>query len=564
MPETTVGLPDNNLFANLIANTRPSQNNPGAQTLDINSIQSDTEAEDLENINDIPFQEILGQHMSNSCIHSTTNSPVPSTPAVESADTELAQESAIETNPFVLYEQILNTLQPADILQKTSTPHPESTMQDFGNNLFPSTGKTAGSDNLTTYNPFPNARNEDAPYSPFAPLSQRGSKWGFEEQKGIGIPLDKQVIETRNPSSIFYLEKPFIQDMDFRNTLPKTDTLKLNPSNITETPQVSGESLINNMQQSDLYSSDSSEINIKELPETYKLLAQNISPENKNSIPTPVINSISKNTAEQHTDSSLSKINGTSPSRQDISGLSQSNDEWNPFGSNTQKQKAYDTSSFDAHIQKTNNGAPFPLDSQTTTSNAQSNVSDFQQNTQGSPNSGAALSSSLEDAKNVNHMFHSNDTSNVGHAQENIMEQILQKIRITTHGDRSEIKLSLNPPELGNMKIHFMEENDEIKAKIFVENAEVKAAIENNKHHLKESVASNGIDIHKLEVYIQNNDANKQNSLENFNANNPHHNQTHSQKGYDADQVLNEEDITNNLQTETSANTSNLMVDYLI
>src|SRR3989304_3358357 len=163
----------------------------------------------------------------------------------------------------------------------------------------------------------------------------------------------------------------------------------------------------------------------------------------------------------------------------------------------------------------------------------------------------------------VKHIFHSNDMSNVGHTHENIMEQIFQKIRITTHGDRSEIKLSLNPPELGNVKIHFTEEGDEIEAKIFVENAEVKAAIENNVHRLKESVAANGIEIHKLEVYIQNNDANKQESIENFNTNNPHHqNQTHSQKGYDADQGLNEEDITNNLQTETRANTSNLMVDY--
>ena len=124
MPETTVGLPDNNLFGNLSTNTRPSPNNPGSQTLNINSIQSDTEDEDLENVNDIPFQEILVQHMSNSCIHDTPNSPVPNTPAIESTGTELAQESAIETNPSVLYEQILNTVQPVNTLQKTFTPYP--------------------------------------------------------------------------------------------------------------------------------------------------------------------------------------------------------------------------------------------------------------------------------------------------------------------------------------------------------------------------------------------------------------------------------------------------------
>ncbi|HLE87510.1 MAG TPA: hypothetical protein VI727_07575, partial [Candidatus Brocadiaceae bacterium] len=68
MPETTVGLPDNNLFENLIANTRPSENNPGSQTVNINSIQSDTKAgdvQDIENVDNIPFQEILGLHIFN-------------------------------------------------------------------------------------------------------------------------------------------------------------------------------------------------------------------------------------------------------------------------------------------------------------------------------------------------------------------------------------------------------------------------------------------------------------------------------------------------------------------
>ena len=414
----------------------------------------------------------------------------------------------------------------------------------------------------------------DPPTSPFVPLSQRESKWGFGERTGVNVLPDKQFIETYNPSSIFSMEKsnvnavdemdkPFIPDMDVRNTLPKTDTLKLNPLNNTEIPQISGASSLNNIKQSDLYSSDINEINIKELPETYKQLAQNISPENKNGMPIPAINN-SSNAKEQLTENGLSKINGTVSSKQDISSISQTNEDWNSFDSHTQKQNTSDTVSFDTHTPKSNNGTPFSLDSQTTASNAQSNVPDFQQNTKTSPHIGAPLSSSIEDAKTVNHMFHSNDMSNVGHTHENIMEQIFQKIRITTHGDRSEIKLSLNPPELGNVKIHFTEEGDEIEAKIFVENAEVKAAIENNVHRLKESAATNGIEIHKLEVYIQNNDANKQESIENFNTNNPHHqNHTFSQNGFNEDHAGNEENM-NDQQIELRRNTSNLMVDYLI
>src|SRR3989339_678832 len=601
MPETTVGLPDNNLFGNLIANTRPSASNPGSQTLNINSIQSDTKAgdvEDIENADNIPFQEILGLHIFNLNIHDTPNSHVPNTPAVESADIELAEESLAETNSSMFHEPILTTTQPVNIFQKTFMPYPESTIQGFDNNLSPNSGKTAGSADLSIYNPFPVAHNVHTPISPFVPfggmrqvaevithngnpptspfvpLSQRESKWGFGERAGVNVLPDKQLIETYNPGSIFSVEKsnvnavdemdkPFIPDMDVRNTLPKTGTLRLNPLNNTEIPQISGASSLNNIKQLDLYSSDINEINIKELPETYKQSAQNISPENKNGMPIPAINN-SSNAKEQLTENGLSKINGAVSSKQDVSSISQTNEEWNPFDNHAQKQNASDTLPFDAHTPKSNNGTPFSLDSQTTVSNAQSNVPDFQQNTKASPHSGAPLSSSAADAKTVNHLFHSNDVPGVEHAQENIIEQIFQKIRITTHGDRSEIKLSLNPPELGNVKIHFTEEGDEIEAKIFVENAEVKAAIENNVHRLKESAATNGIEIHKLEVYIQNNDANKQTSIENFNTNNPHHqNHTFSQNGFHEGHAGNEENM-NDRQIEIRRNTSNLMVDYII
>src|SRR3989304_7746628 len=127
MPETTVGLPNSNLFGNLIANTRPSLNNPGSQTLNINSTQSDTEdgdVEDIENVDNMPFQEILGQHIVNLNIHDTSNSPVQNTPAVESADIELAEESVTETNSSMFQEQILTTTQPVNILQNTFTPYP--------------------------------------------------------------------------------------------------------------------------------------------------------------------------------------------------------------------------------------------------------------------------------------------------------------------------------------------------------------------------------------------------------------------------------------------------------
>ena len=185
MPETTVGLQDNNLFGNLIANTRMSANNPGSQTLNINSIQSDAKAgdvEDIENADNMPFQEILGLHIFNLNIHDTPNSPVPNTPAVESADIELAEESLAETNSSMFHEPILTTTQPVNIFQKTFMPYRNLPFKVL-TIIYLLIMARLGSANVNIYNPFPNAYNGNLPNSPFVPPSQRESKWGFEERK---------------------------------------------------------------------------------------------------------------------------------------------------------------------------------------------------------------------------------------------------------------------------------------------------------------------------------------------------------------------------------------------
>src|SRR3990172_11745775 len=167
MPETTAGLPDFNLFVNLTANTRPSRNTTDCQTTAIDTMQSDTEAEDAENVTDIPFQEILGQHLFNLIPHTPPNSPVPNAQAVESTDTKpaqsvakgtsplmvestgikLTQASATVKNPLLSDKHLVNISQPAGVLQNTFIPYPESAMQDFVNNLIPNNGAIGGSAN---------------------------------------------------------------------------------------------------------------------------------------------------------------------------------------------------------------------------------------------------------------------------------------------------------------------------------------------------------------------------------------------------------------------------------
>ncbi|HJW85568.1 MAG TPA: flagellar hook-length control protein FliK [Candidatus Brocadiaceae bacterium] len=189
---------------------------------------------------------------------------------------------------------------------------------------------------------------------------------------------------------------------------------------------------------------------------------------------------------------------------------------------------------------------------------------DLQHNAFVSHGNNTIQTSSVEGSDGVMSYLRNDKTDATGQAQTDVMDQLFQRISLATHGDRSEIKMYLTPPELGKVKIHFTEEHDEVKAKIFVENAEVKATIENNIHHLRESIASSGINIHKLEVYLQNEDTGKQKSLEDFNANNfgrQHQGQRHTGEGRNYfgegktdDKVVNRESV---------ANASNYIIDYI-
>lgn len=559
MPETTVGLSDNNLFGSLIATTRSSASNQGAQMQSINPEQSNTEVEDEENnIDNIPFQEILGQHILNSDMQDAPNPQATNTQVVESANDGLTQESATETTPSLLYSHIQNTTETASALQMMFAQRPGVNLQGFSSNPPSNSGKTAGNTDLTIYAPAANVPHGNLPISPFALPSQRGRGWGFGETKGFSELPENQPVETSSPVSLFNTGKLFPRDMNIVHTPEKADAFTLNPLNNPENPQMISDSLIDDMQQL-----DTSEASMRELPEEYKLLAQSIFRENKHSVQAPAANVLS-NTSEQQSESGLSKINNAVSSYQDASGASQLNAESDSSGNSTQEENVSDTMPFETQAHKTNNGAPFSLGSQTDGNGAQSNSSDFQHNTHTSVNNGAPLSPSIANDKVSDRLFYGAGEPGVEQTQENIMEQIFQKIRLTTHGDRSEIKLSLNPPELGSVRIHLTEENDEIEAKIFVENAEVKAAIENNAHHFRESIAASGIEINKLEVHIQSNDANKQSLVDNFDAYNQRHNQAHGHEGRGEGQNHHEEEATNTLQTENNKHTSDLTVDYLI
>ena len=82
-------------------------------------------------------------------------------------------------------------------------------------------------------------------------------------------------------------------------------------------------------------------------------------------------------------------------------------------------------------------------------------------------------------------------------------DNIVQKARLFMDGGRSEIKIQLNPPELGIIKLEFAVEDDNLETKITVERSAVKDVIEKDIPRLRELLSNADIDVGKLDVSLQ-------------------------------------------------------------
>ena len=243
---------------------------------------------------------------------------------------------------------------------------------------------------------------------------------------------------------------------------------------------------------------------------------------------------------------------------------SQQDGQQESFEDQPEELNVLDFASLETSAQKTPGDLTLTVNTQPTKESRVPNYLELQHDASISHGNNTTQPSSIEGSNRVMTYLHHDKTTTAGQTQTDIMDQLFQRISLTIHGDKSEIKLHLTPPELGKVKIHFVEENNDVEAKIFVENAEVKATIENNVHHLRESIASSGISIHKLEVYLQNEDTNKQKSLENFSADNfgrQNQGQRHAGQGKNYFEEGKTDDSVVN--RESGANASNFIIDYI-
>ena len=93
-------------------------------------------------------------------------------------------------------------------------------------------------------------------------------------------------------------------------------------------------------------------------------------------------------------------------------------------------------------------------------------------------------------------------------------DNIVQKAKLFMEGGKSEIKLQLNPPELGILKLEMAVENDNLEVKITVERSAVKDIIEKDIPRLRELISNADIDVGKLDVSLQENEGENLNLID--------------------------------------------------
>jgi len=84
-----------------------------------------------------------------------------------------------------------------------------------------------------------------------------------------------------------------------------------------------------------------------------------------------------------------------------------------------------------------------------------------------------------------------------------LVDNFIQRARLFMQGGKSTIRLQLNPPELGSLKLEFTIKDDVMEAKIFVERSSVKDIIEKDIPRLRELIANTEVNVGKLDVFLQ-------------------------------------------------------------
>ncbi len=221
---------------------------------------------------------------------------------------------------------------------------------------------------------------------------------------------------------------------------------------------------------------------------------------------------IVENLKEQQSDKiSPTNTSTKSPSQQGLATIDSDNNESSIiFNTNSNSAEAKFAKSSDNTTITHNNGVN--IGDVTSSANTSSDNSSF--NNQGSDVLSEFNINSVNARKNAVPETNFNDTLSqinnsskpLGTLGNNVADNIIQSAKLYTEGGRSEIKMQLNPQELGSLKLEFTVDDDILEVKITVERSAVKDIIEKDIPRLRELISGADIDVGKLDVSLQENE----------------------------------------------------------
>ncbi len=85
---------------------------------------------------------------------------------------------------------------------------------------------------------------------------------------------------------------------------------------------------------------------------------------------------------------------------------------------------------------------------------------------------------------------------------QSMIQNVTGKAIVTLNDGKSEVRMRLNPPELGKMSLHFSLEDGKMMGKIVVSTQEAKMLWEQNMWDLQKSLQHSGIDVQGMEVNV--------------------------------------------------------------
>lgn len=103
-----------------------------------------------------------------------------------------------------------------------------------------------------------------------------------------------------------------------------------------------------------------------------------------------------------------------------------------------------------------------------------------------------------------NSMPHELQDANVDNeiSREDVIQQIVDKIKLNLNEDKQEIEINLKPDVLGKLTLRMELKDGVMTAKLVVDNFRTKELIESNLLQLKEQIKDNGLEIKTFEVFV--------------------------------------------------------------